>query len=177
MFAEGLDTIGGVDIDERDTMRSADPLQVHGNTIRHDVGSRISGKLIVVAIGDAEGIEGLSNIEGRVFGNRIASDGLGGGDNDEVNIAHAMFICWCYCYSIKANTLAMVIDVVGAKDGGELEWRIFGTHGQRQDVEDLVTRELFTEGEAGSAITKVTIAAAMDGVGSRADVIFGEEGN
>ena len=31
-----------------------------------------------------------------------------------------MFICWCNCYSIKTNTLAMVIDVVGAHDGGEL---------------------------------------------------------
>ena len=63
MFAVGLDAIGSVDIDEKDTMRSADLLQVHGNTIGHDVGSWISGKLIVVAIGNAEGIEGLSNIE------------------------------------------------------------------------------------------------------------------
>ena len=51
-------------------------MQVHGNTIGHDVGSRVSSKLIVVTIGDAEGIEGLSNIEGRVFGNRIASHKL-----------------------------------------------------------------------------------------------------
>ena len=78
MFAVGLDAIGGVNIDERDSMRSTDPLQVHGNTIGHDVGSRISGKLIVVAIGDAEGIEGLSNVKGRVLGNRISSDELGG---------------------------------------------------------------------------------------------------
>ena len=69
-----------------------------------------------MAIGDTEGIKGLSNVEGRVLRNRIASDELGSGDYYEVNIAHAMFICWCYCYSIKANTLAVMIDVVGADD-------------------------------------------------------------
>ena len=52
-------------------------MQVHGNTIGHDVGSRVSGKLIVVTIGDAEGVEGLSNVEGGVFGNRISSDKFG----------------------------------------------------------------------------------------------------
>ena len=30
-----------------------------------------------------------------------------------------MFICWCDCDAIKANALAVVIDVVGADDGGE----------------------------------------------------------
>ena len=31
-------------------------------------------------------------------------------------------------------------------------------------LRDLVARELFAEGKIGSTITKVTIAAAMDGV-------------
>ena len=70
MFAVGFDAVGGVDIDKGYTMRGANP-------IGHDVGSRISSKLIVVAIGDAEGIERLSNIKSRVFGNRISSDELG----------------------------------------------------------------------------------------------------
>ena len=78
MFAVGLDAIGGVDVDERDTMRSTDPLQVHGNTIGHDVGSRISSEFVVVAICNAEGVEGLSDIESRMFRNRVASDELGG---------------------------------------------------------------------------------------------------
>ena len=78
MFAVGLDAIGGVDIDERDTMRGTDPLQVHGNTIGHDVGSRISSELVIVVICDAEGVERLSNIESRVFRNRVSSDELGG---------------------------------------------------------------------------------------------------
>jgi hypothetical protein len=78
LFAVRLNAIGGVDIDERDTMRGTDPLQVHGNAIGHDVGTRISSKFVVVAICNAEGVERLSNIEGRVFRNRIASDELGG---------------------------------------------------------------------------------------------------
>ena len=78
MFAVGFDAIGGVDIDEGDTMRGTDPLQVHGNAIGHDVGTRISSKFVVVAICDAEGVEGLSNVERRVFRNRISSDKLGG---------------------------------------------------------------------------------------------------
>ena len=80
MFAVGLDAIGGVDIDEKDTMRSTDPLEVQGDTIGHDIRSRVSGKLIVVAVGDTEGIEGLSNVKGGVLRNRISSDELGGGD-------------------------------------------------------------------------------------------------
>jgi len=76
LFEVGLDAIGG--FDERDTMRGTDPLQVHGNTIRHYVGSRISGKFVVVAICDAEGVQGLSNIESGVFRDRVSSDELGG---------------------------------------------------------------------------------------------------
>ena len=52
-----------------------------------------------------------------MFGNRISSDELGSGDHDEVNIKHAMFVRGSNGYS---NTLALVIDVVGAHDGGEL---------------------------------------------------------
>ena len=78
MFTVGLDAIGGVDVDERDTMRGTDPLQVHGNAIGHDVGTRISSKFVVVAICNAEGVERLSNIESRVFRNRVSSDELGG---------------------------------------------------------------------------------------------------
>ena len=78
MFAVGFDAIGGVDIDERDTMRGTDPLKVHGNAIGHDVGTRISSKFVVVAICNAEGVERLSNIESRVFRNRVSSDELGG---------------------------------------------------------------------------------------------------
>ena len=40
-----------------------------------------------------------------------------------------------------------------------------------------MARELFAEGKVGSTITKVTIAAAMDGVESRGDIVFGEESN
>ena len=78
MFAVGLDAIGGVDVDERDTMRGTNPLQVHCNTIGHYVGSRISSKLVVVAICDAERVEGLSDIESRMCRYRVASDELGG---------------------------------------------------------------------------------------------------
>ena len=77
MFAIGLDAVGGVDVDERDTVRGTDPLQVHGNTIGHDIGTRISSKFVVVAICNAEGVEGLGNIESRVFRNRVSSDELG----------------------------------------------------------------------------------------------------
>ena len=42
---------------------------------------------------------------------------------------------------------------------------------------NLVTRELFAESKVGGAIAKVTIAAAMDGFESRADVVFGDNGN
>ena len=70
LFALGFDAIGDMNIDKGDTIRCANPLQVHCNTIRHDVGSRVSSKLIVVTTGNTEGIEGLSN----VARNRITSD-------------------------------------------------------------------------------------------------------
>ena len=86
-----------------------------------------------------------------------------------------MFIRWCYCYSIKSNALAMVVDVVGAHDGGKFvihEVADFLAHGTFSNIVsnkalgNLVTRELFAEGKVGSSITKVTIAAAMDRVES-----------
>ena len=97
-----------------------------------------------------------------------------------------MFICWCYCYSIKPNAFAMMVDVVGAYDGGEfvihgvayfLAHRTFSDIVSDKALRDLVTRELFAEGKVGGSITKVTIAAAMDGVESRADVVFSNDGN
>jgi len=37
---------------------------------------------------------------------------------------------------------------------------------------DLVTRKLFAEGKVGCMITKVTIAAVMNGVESRGDIVL-----
>jgi len=77
----------------------------------------------------------------------------------------------------------MVIDVVGAHDGSEFvihrmadlfAHRTFGDIVSNETLGDMMTRALFAEGEVGSAITKATIAAAMDGVESRADIVFGE---
>ena len=36
-----------------------------------------------------------------MLGSWISSDELGGGDNDEIDIAHAMFVHWCDGNSIK----------------------------------------------------------------------------
>jgi len=112
LYAIGFDAIASVNIDKGNTMGGADPLQVQGNTIGHDVGSRFSGKLIVVTIGCEERVEGLSDVEGGVFRNRLTSDELGGRDYDEENIAHAMFISWHNGYSIKTNVLAMLIIII-----------------------------------------------------------------
>ena len=63
-----------------------------------------------------------------------------------------MFICWCNGYSIKANTLAMVIDVVGVHDGGELvihrmadllAHRTLGDIVSDKTLRDLLARDLF----------------------------------
>ena len=97
-----------------------------------------------------------------------------------------MFICWCYCYSIKSNAFAMMVDIVGAYDGGEfvihgvanlLAHRAFSDIISNKALGNLVTRELLAVGKVGSSITKVTIAAAMHGFESRADVVFGNNGN
>ena len=90
-------------------------------------------------------------------------------------MAETTIRCWCYCYSIKANTLAVVIDVVGADDGGEfvihrmadlLAHRALSDVVSNEALRDLVARELFAEGKVCSTITEVAIAAAMDGVES-----------
>ena len=69
----------------------------------------------------------------------------------------------------------MMIDVVGAYDGGEfvihgvanlLAHRAFSDIVCNEALGNLVTRELFAEGKVGSSITKMTIAAAMDRVES-----------
>ena len=86
-----------------------------------------------------------------------------------------MFICWCDGYSIKSNAFAMMVDVVGAYDGGELiihgvadflAHRTFSDIVSNKALGNSVTRELFAEGKIGSSITQVTIAAAMDRVES-----------
>ena len=73
----------------------------------------------------------------------------------------------------------MMVDVVGAYDGGEfvihgvaylLAHRTFSDIVSDKALRDLVTRELFAEGKVGSAITKVTIAAG-------GDVVFSDNGN
>ena len=80
----------------------------------------------------------------------------------------------------------MMIDVVGAYDGGEfiihgvadlLADRTFSNIVGNKALGDLVAWELFAEGKVGSSITEVTIAAAMDRFKSRADVVFGDNSN
>ena len=80
----------------------------------------------------------------------------------------------------------MMVDIVGAYDGGEfvihgvadlLAHRAFSDIFSNKALRDLVTRELFAESKVGSAITKVTIAAAMDRFESRADVVFSDNSN
>ena len=97
-----------------------------------------------------------------------------------------MFICWCYCYSIKSNAFAMMVDIVGAYDGGEfvihgvanlLAHRAFSDIISNKALGNLVAWEPFAESKVGGAITKVTIAAAMDGVESGADIVFCNDGN
>ena len=55
-----------------------------------------------------------------MLGSWISSETLGGGHDNEVYIAHAIFIHWCDGNSIKADALAMMVDIVGANDGSEL---------------------------------------------------------
>ncbi len=67
----------------------------------------------------------------------------------------------------------MMVNVVGAYDGGELVIhgvtnlladRAFSDIVSNKALGNLVAWELFAESKVGSAITKVTIAAAMDRV-------------
>ena len=58
-------------------MGSSDPLQVCSNAFGHDVRTWISGKFVVMTIGDSEGVEGLGDCESGVFRHWISSDELG----------------------------------------------------------------------------------------------------
>ena len=80
----------------------------------------------------------------------------------------------------------MMVDIVGAYDGGEfvihgvadlLAHRAFSDIVSDKALRNLMAWELFAESKVGSAITKVTIAAAMHRFESRADVVFGDNGN
>ena len=80
-----------------------------------------------------------------------------------------MFICWFYCYSIKSNAFAMVVDVVGAHDGGELiihgvanllADRTFSNIVSNKALGNLMAWELFAESKVSSSITEVTESRA-----------------
>ncbi len=105
-----------------------------------------------------------------VLSSWISSDELSGRDNNEVNIAHAVFVHWCDGDSIEADTFAMMVDVVGADDGSELvvhgmsdllAHRTFCNVVGDETLRDLVARELFAEGKVGCTISEVSIAIAM----------------
>jgi hypothetical protein len=105
-----------------------------------------------------------------MLGSWISSDELGGRDNNEVNIAHAVFIHWCNGDSIKADTFAMMVNVVGADDGSEfvvhgmsdlLAHRTFCNVVGDEALGNLVARELFAEGKVCSTISEVSIAITM----------------
>ena len=75
-----------------------------------------------------------------------------------------MLIHWCNCYSIKADTLAMIINVVGTDDGGKLI-----VHGMTnllahrdvisdESLKNLVAWKILAQGNISS------IAAAMNRV-------------
>ncbi len=100
----------------------------------------------------------------------IASDKLSGRDNNEVNIAHAVFVHWCDGDSIEADTLSMMVNVVGANDGSELvvhgmsdllAHRTFCNVVGDETLGDLVAREQFAESKGCSTISEVAIAIAM----------------
>ncbi len=108
-----------------------------------------------------------------MLGSWISSNELGGRDNNEVNIAQAVFVHWCDGDSIKADTLAMMVNVVSANDGSELvvhgmsdllAHRTFSNVVGNETLGDLVVRELFAEGKVCSTISEVSIAIAMDRV-------------
>ena len=80
----------------------------------------------------------------------------------------------------------MVVDIVGAYDGGEfvihgvadlLAHRAFRDIVSNKALRNLMAWELFAESKVGGAITQVTIAAAMDRFKSRADVVSGDNSN
>ena len=112
----------------------------------------------------------MGDCKGEMLGSGVSSNELGGRDNNEVNIAHAVFVHWCDCDSIEADTLAMMVNVVGSNDGSELvvhgmsdllAHRTFGNVVGDETLGDLVARELFAESKVCSTISKVSIAIAM----------------
>ncbi len=100
----------------------------------------------------------------------ISSNELGGRDNNEVNVAHAVFVHWCDGDSIEAYAFAMMVNVVGTHDGSEfivhcmsdlLAHRTFSNVVGNEALGDLVARELFAESKVGSTISEVSTAIAM----------------
>ena len=94
----------------------------------------------------------MGDCEGGVLGSWISSDELCSGDDNEVNIAHAMFIHWGDGDAIETDTLAMMVNVVGANDGSEfvvhgmadlLAHRTFSDVVSNEALGNLVARELF----------------------------------
>ena len=77
-----------------------------------------------------------------MLGSWISSDELGSGDDDEVNIAHAMLIQWGDSDAIETDTLAMMVNVVGANDGSEF----FGTQDIQRRSQQRGVGELGSEG-------------------------------
>ena len=128
----------------------------------------------------------MGDSKGGVLGSWISSNELGGRDNNEVNIAHAVFVHWCYCYSIETDTLAMMVNVVGTYDGSELivhgmsdllAHRTFGNVIGNEALGNLMARELFAESKVSSTISEVSIAITMDRVEGGGNVIFGDDCN
>ena len=108
-----------------------------------------------------------------MLGSGISSDELGSRDNNEVNIAHAVFVHWCDGYSIETDTFAMMVDVVGTHDGSELivhgmsdllAHRTLSNVVSNEALWNLMARELFAEGKVSSTISEVSIAITMDRV-------------
>ena len=106
-----------------------------------------------------------------MLGSWISSNELGSRDNNEVNIAHAVFVHWCDGNSIEAYALAMMVNVVGTHDGSEfivhcmadlLAHRTLSNVVSNEVLGDLMARELLAEGKVGSAISEVSIAITMD---------------
>jgi hypothetical protein len=84
-----------------------------------------------------------------------------------------MFIHWCDGNAIKADALAMMVNVVGTNDGSEfvvhcmsdlLAHRTFSDVVSNEALGDLVARDLIAEYKVGSTISEVIIAIAVDGV-------------
>ena len=106
----------------------------------------------------------MGDSKGGMLGSWISSNELGGRNNDEVNIAHAVFVHWCDGNSIEAYALAMMVNVVGTHDGSELvvhgvsdllAHRTFGNVVSNEALGNLMARELFAESKVSSTISEV----------------------